>query len=268
MIDIIHISDLHCGSKKEFKEELLLNVIDYINTKKPDVVINTGDIAHRGKEDQYQQAKMYLDTIKVPMITTPGNHDMKKNGIIFFEQYVGERRTSKVINDTHILGLRSSKDGNSEGEIGDEQFQWIADQITRYPDVKHRVFALHHHMINVPAAGIKRNTLIDSGDALEVVRRFNIDLVLMGHRHVPHMWEFHDSILLYCGTSASTKVRGRDVPSFNHITITDDEIIAYIVDSTTLEKHLLVHKKLGKIVKFEPRDDYLEHLWKSGIFHD
>ena len=85
MIDIVHISDLHCGSK-EFSEEYMLNVVDYINTKKPDLVINTGDIAHKGKEDQYLEIKKYLDTIRVPMIVTPGNHDMKKNGIITIKQ--------------------------------------------------------------------------------------------------------------------------------------------------------------------------------------
>ena len=191
---------------------------------------------------------------------------MKKNGIIFFEEYIGERRTCTRIKDTLIMGLRSSKDGTSEGEIGDEQFQYIAHHIKEHGNVKHKIFALHHHMINVPAAGIKRTTLVDSGDALEVVRRFDVDLVLMGHRHVPHMWTFGNSVLLYCGTSASKKVRGRDSPSFNHIKITDNELIAYIVDSVTLEKELLVHKKDGKIVQFEPREDYLEHLWKSNVY--
>ena len=52
MVEIIQISDLHYGSR-EFQEECLLNVIDYINNYKPDAVICTGDITHKAKKTQY-----------------------------------------------------------------------------------------------------------------------------------------------------------------------------------------------------------------------
>ena len=51
--EIIHFSDLHCGSKG-FKEGYLMNCINYINEVKPDIAICTGDLAHKGRIHQFK----------------------------------------------------------------------------------------------------------------------------------------------------------------------------------------------------------------------
>ncbi len=270
-IDLIHFSDLHIGSGN-FKEEYMNNVIDYINKKKPDYAICTGDITHKGREHQYIKAKEHLNKIEVPLMVIPGNHDHKNNGIVFFEEMFDYRRSCKrcgTNGEMLILGLRSGQDGTAEGELGDEIIQWMAHEIQNHP-AKFKIVALHHHLINIPSAGIKRASLVDSGNALEAIRFFGVDLVLMGHRHVSHVWNLDGSTLLYCGTSTSTKVRGRDVPSFNeiHVDLENKELIAHIVSTIDYQKRLLVHKKDGVVLEFEKKDTNLEHLLKYNIFDE
>ena len=133
MVEIIHFGDLHYGDKKEFREEWLLNVIDYINDNRPDAAICTGDIVHKGLLRQYKGVLPYLEKIKVPLMVVLGNHDCKANGIISFERYIMPRRSKMILEDkdTIIIGLNSSKGDSSEGEIGDEQLEWCAMQFNK-----------------------------------------------------------------------------------------------------------------------------------------
>ena len=77
------------------------------------------------------------------------------------------------------------------------------------------------------------------GEVLQIAQEYEVDLVLQGHRHVPHVWQFGDSILLYCGTSTSNKIRADDQPCFNEISIYDDKLDVNIIDSINLLISLL-----------------------------
>ncbi|TFG01969.1 MAG: metallophosphoesterase [Promethearchaeota archaeon] len=268
MVELIHISDLHYGSR-EFREDCLFNVIDYINEYRPDAVICTGDITHKAKKTQYEGIAAFLEKIKVPLLIVPGNHDVKNNGLIFFERFIGPRRSTMKIEDkdTFIMGLRSPRDNTSEGELGDSQLDWMVQQLRNCQN-NLRIMALHHHLIPVPFAGVKRNTLIDAGEALVITQEYDIDLVLMGHRHCPHIWRFGDSVLIYCGTSCSDKVRADDTQSFNQISLYEDQLEVTVVDSLTLNKNLLISQKRGKIDYIRSRRNRIDHLMQTKIFQD
>ncbi|TFG26172.1 MAG: metallophosphoesterase [Promethearchaeota archaeon] len=268
MVELIQISDLHYGSR-EFREECLLNVIDYINENRPDAVICTGDLTHKAKKYQYEDIARYLAEIKVPIFNVIGNHDVKNNGIVFLERYLGPRRGKVALDDkdTILIGVRSPRDNTSEGELGDEQLEWMVQQL-KNNDNRLRVLALHHHLIAVPYAGTKRDTVIDAGEALELTQAYNIDLVLMGHRHVPHAWRLGNTVLLYCGTTTSDKVRADEAPCFNEISLYEDELEVQVVDSHTLSKNLLISQKRGKIDYVRPRKTRIDHIVQTKVFQD
>ncbi|MFX1277404.1 MAG: metallophosphoesterase family protein [Promethearchaeota archaeon] len=266
MVELVHWSDLHFGSS-EFKIEYLENFIEYVNNKKPDAVICTGDFTHHARKHEYIQISELIKEIKVPMLNVIGNHDSLNHGVVFFERYIGPRRLILKIENKEILiiGIRSSRDNTSEGEVGDEQLEWIINQIKKNKE-KFKVLALHHHVVAVPSAGCKRSTLVDAGEILQVAQDYEIDLILQGHRHVPHAWIFGNSILLYCGTSTSNKVRADDTPCFNEISIFEDKLEVQVVDSQTLNRHLLISQNRGKIDYLKPRNDRINHLIKTNIF--
>ncbi len=268
MVELIQISDLHYGSN-EFNEECLLNVIDYINDVRPDAVICTGDLTHKAKKYQYEDIAQYLADIKVPIFNVIGNHDVKNNGVVFFERYIGPRRWKINLNEknTMIMGVRSPRDNTSEGELGDEQLEWMVNHLKHSKNIL-KVLALHHHLVAVPYAGTKRDTLIDAGEALELTQAYNIDLVLMGHRHVPHVWRFGNTALLYCGTTSSDKVRADESPCFNQISLYEDELEVFVVDSCSLQRKLLISQKRGEIDYVRPRKARIDHLIQTKVFQD
>lgn len=268
MVQIIQISDLHYGCR-EFKLDYLLNAIDYINEANPDLVICTGDFTHKGKVSQFQEISKLISKIKAPFFSVPGNHDAKNNGFMFYERYFGPRHSKLIMDDkdTLVLGLRSAKDDISEGELGDEQLEWMIHVLEKYPK-KNRVIALHHHLVAVPYSGRQRNTLIDAGEALEIARLFKVDLILMGHKHVPHVWRVGPSVLIYCGTTSSEKIRADENPCFNQIYLNGDDLEVYTVNSINLQKDLLIKRvnRKTEFVKF--RKTRLEHIHKSEIFEE
>ncbi|MBY8990782.1 MAG: metallophosphoesterase [Candidatus Lokiarchaeota archaeon] len=273
MVEIIQISDLHYGS--EFREDLFENIINYVKETKPDVVICTGDIVHKGRVIQYKNFLPYLNQLKEisNFLAVPGNHDAKNSGIIFFEKIIGPRRSRMLLEDKNsiIVGVCSARDDMAEGMIGDEQLDWLGRQFDK--NLENRIMALHHHLIPIPMSGQKFTTVRDAGEILEFTQLFEIDLVLMGHRHVPHAYTISwrnssNTTFLYCGTSTSNKVRSDDSPSFNHIYLDEGDLEVYIVNSDNLEKSLLVERKAHHTEFIRPRKTRIEHLLASEVWDE
>jgi len=268
LVEIVHISDLHYGS--EFVPEYMENIINYIKDNRPDVVICTGDLVHKGRVSQFQAILPYIQRIRnvTKTLIVPGNHDAKNTGLIYFEKIIGPRRSRLIIDelDTLIVGICSPKDDMSEGMIGDEQLDYLGRCLNK--NLENRIMALHHHLIPVPLSGQKFTTVRDAGEILEFTQLFEIDLVLMGHRHVPHAYVIGPTTFLYCGTSTSNKVRADDSPSFNHIFLDEGDIEVDMVNSTNLQRSLLLERKLSRTKFVRPRRTRIEHLLNSDVWDE
>ena len=105
----------------------------------------------------------------------------------------------------------------------------IADEENLY-----KIIALHHHIIPVPKTGRERNVLSDAGDILQSLMTRRADLVLSGHKHMPHVWMMEDTAFITAGTVSSLRLRGKELSSFNTIEIEDEfiEIILNRADGT------------------------------------
>ncbi|MFX0022721.1 MAG: metallophosphoesterase family protein [Candidatus Hermodarchaeota archaeon] len=273
MVEIIHISDLHYGS--EFVPEYMENIIDYMKEKKPDIVICSGDLIHKGRVVQFKGVLPYIERIKniTNFLAVPGNHDAKNSGLIFYEKLIGPRRSRLILEnkDTIIVGVCSAKDDMAEGMIGDEQLDWLGRQFNK--NLENRIIVLHHHLIPIPMSGQKFTTVRDAGEILELTQLFEIDLVLMGHRHVPHAYTISwrnssSTTFLYSGTSTSNKIRADDSPSFNRIYLDEGDLEVHMVNSKSLEETLLLERKEHHTEFIRPRKTRIEHLLASAVWDE
>lgn len=226
MVMVVHLSDIHTGAWA-FREDLLLDAIERINQLGPDATIVTGDLSENGYHLELEKAAEYLDCIKTPMLVVPGNHDARHLGNRSYEELIKERYgTLKVKNKgLEIIGLDSSEPDLNYGKVGRAQQIWMENELDKASSKGlFKIIALHHHIIPVPRTGRERNVLSDAGDILMSLIDKNADLVLSGHKHVPHAWMVHDTVFATAGTVSSLKLRGKDLPSFNTININDDYI--------------------------------------------
>ena len=233
---IAQISDLHVGSIN-FVEDLLVNAIDDLNDIHPDVTIITGDITDNGYFLEFQKAVTYLDEIKSPILVVPGNHDARHVGDECFEELI-KNRYGILKDKKHglkVIGLDSSEPDLDYGRVGRSQQNWMAHEL-RNADKEnlYKIIALHHHIIPVPKTGRERNVLSDAGDILQTLMTEKADLVLSGHKHMPHVWIMENSTFITAGTVSSLRLRGRELSSFNTINIEEEfiEIILNRADGT------------------------------------
>lgn len=245
MVFIVHLSDFHVGSLS-FREDLLTESLDTINDMDPDVSIITGDLTENGYYLEMEQAAEYLEILKSPLMVVPGNHDARHVGDQCFREIIRERYgTLQIIKNLKILGLDSSEPDLNYGKVGRAQQAWMETELDDASDNgMHKIIALHHHIIPVPRTGRERNVLSDAGDILYSIIEKNADLVLSGHKHVPHVWTVQNTAFATAGTVSSLKLRGKDPASFNTVNIDDDniEILLNTADGET-----------SRLVKYENR---------------
>ncbi|MEA2716673.1 MAG: 3,5-cyclic-AMP phosphodiesterase [Actinomycetota bacterium] len=239
------MSDLHCGSPF-FDGDLLDAAVNETIALDPDLVIVGGDLTQEGYAGEFTTAQHHLEPLferGLTVLVIPGNHDSKNVGYLHFRDTFGvgdvadkgDRVLSLVLPGrdgpgplttgpmrVKVVAIDSSKPDLAEGEVGRERYTWIRDQFAGEADFK--IFVLHHHLVPVPGTGRERNTVWDAGDVLALVTDLEVDLVLSGHKHVPHVWLLDHVLIVNSGTVSSHRLRGYTRPSYNVLEVSADEV--------------------------------------------
>lgn len=222
MFRIAHISDLHCGSP-HFVPSLMERTLVEVNALEPDVVVVSGDLTTFGYREEYLQARAYLDRLDCPdCIVIPGNHDSRNVGYVHFEELFGSRQTVMRRDGVTLLAVDSSEPDLDHGLVGRGRYAWIRQHFAE--PARLRIFVLHHHLLPIPGTGRERNVVHDAGDTLEVLIESGCQLVLSGHKHVPHAWRLEDLFLVNAGTVSTLRLRGKGRPCYNVVEIDGDEV--------------------------------------------
>jgi Icc protein len=237
---IAQLSDLHCGSPY-FDPELLSTAVGETMALDPDLVVIGGDLTAEGYAGEFRTAQRFLEPLfegGFNVLVIPGNHDSKNVGYLHFRDTFGVgdvyEKGDRVLSLTvpgfdgpepyriQVVAIDSSKPDLAEGEVGRERYRWIREQFSAPADFK--VFVLHHHLVPVPGTGRERNTVWDAGDVLALLTELKVDMVLSGHKHVPHVWLLDDVLLVTSGTVSSHRVRGYTRPSYNVLEVTPTQV--------------------------------------------
>ncbi len=236
---VAQLSDLHCGSPF-FDGALLKAAVEEVLALRPDLVVIGGDLTAEGYAHEFRTAQQHLEPLferGLNVLVVPGNHDSKNVGYLHFRDTFGagdvpdkgDRTLSLSLScfegepfRVQVVAIDSSKPDLAEGEIGRERYRWIRQQFD--VDVDFKIFVLHHHLVPVPGTGRERNTVWDAGDVLALLSELGVDVVLSGHKHVPHVWLLDHVLLVTSGTVSSHRVRGYTRPSYNVLEITTDEV--------------------------------------------
>lgn len=221
-VTIAQISDLHCGSIY-FDAELASRVVEEVNALRPDALLVTGDLTDMGFRPQYETAVSLLSRIEVEhLLVLPGNHDARNVGYVHFESLFGPRSQGLAFAGVRILGLDSSEPDLDTGHVGRNQYRRIEEEFVDRDEFK--MVALHHHLVPVPGTGRERNIVHDAGDLLNVLASSGCDMVVCGHKHVPHVWRLEEMMIVNAGTACTHRVRGFGRPSYNIIAIYPDKV--------------------------------------------
>lgn len=245
MITILHVSDLHFGGP--YLPDVGEALLRAAHSVEPDIVVASGDFTQRAKEEEFAQARAYLDRLpRVPTIVVPGNHDVPLYRVVeriftpykWYREYISEDLDQVVRTDGAVIAALNSTSPLrhiTNGRIDSAQLEFARDAFLDAPEDKVRIVVAHHHF--APAPDYEGGQVMPHGErAIDAFTSSRVDLILGGHLHrayignsldlYPGLDRTHGIIIVQSGTSTSRRgrVREREKNSFNVIRITDELI--------------------------------------------
>lgn len=186
---ILHISDLHIGRREA--PELISALRELVPTLAPELLIATGDLAHRGKRSQLEQAAGSLLSFGVPVLAVPGNHDVPYTFPARFTRPFAE--WERLFDSTEpaytserlaVFGLNSVRERRQQGgALERSQLESLASRLEGAPAGALCTVALHHHLAAPPWRVSRKRPLRHRESVLQTLAGLGVELVLGGHVH-------------------------------------------------------------------------------------
>jgi len=240
MLNLLHLSDLHFGPP--FVPAVADALQRTVRQLELDILVVTGDLTQRATEDQFMEARAWLDSLtSVPRVTVPGNHDVPLYRLWermirpydLYRRHISEDLDTVVYHDhAVIVALNSTNPHRAivNGRIHQSQLEFCIQAFESAPPDAVRIVAAHHHFAPAPdyAGG---QVMPKAKRALDMFTRLNVELILAGHLHRAYVGNSldvypgenreHGIIIVQCGTSTSQRgrVREREKNSFNLVQI-------------------------------------------------
>jgi 3',5'-cyclic AMP phosphodiesterase CpdA len=207
---VLHISDIHVGSKQELPIQRALEPI--VERIDPELVLVTGDLSHRGRREQHERAAAFLRGLNRPLHVIPGNHDISpwtslRRFTGTFDEFERQwESTEPVYRSENILavGLNSVRPWRHQsGALAERQLQWVAEQMANAPERALRIVTLHHHLLGAPWRSWKP-PLSRRTHALARLVDAGAELVVAGHVHQSSVAERREFEVVHGGEHAVT----------------------------------------------------------------
>src|SRR5687768_9392610 len=180
---LLQVSDLHAGTREEPEVEDDLRTL--VRETEPELVIASGDLAHRNTPEQHDRAAALLRSLERPLLVIPGNHDIPRWPPWRFTQTFDEflriwPETEPVFRSQRLVacGLNSVRPWKQQGgALTHAQIDHVAKVFEEAPPTALRLVALHHHLLGAPWRTLKRTIanrssvlggLVDAGAELIV----------------------------------------------------------------------------------------------------
>jgi 3',5'-cyclic AMP phosphodiesterase CpdA len=216
---LTQISDTHLARRLSTLTDNFDRLSEYIDASRPDLVVNTGDLAFDGPSspNDLEFTKALHAALPVPCRYLPGNHDIGDNPTKLgpvpphqatekdrqaFLSIFGEDRWRFEASGWCFIGLNTQV-MNTGLAVEAEQFDWLASELSR---VNGRPVALFVHKplyLNAPddpelaATAIRYVPMPARSRLLEMLGAVDLRLVASGHvhqrrdftySHVRHVW--------------------------------------------------------------------------------
>jgi 3',5'-cyclic AMP phosphodiesterase CpdA len=216
---LIQISDTHLARRHQSLTGNFHRLSEYINTRRPDLIVNSGDIAFDGptSPDDLKFARELHDALPVPCRYLPGNHDIGDNPTEVgpapsqpvteadrqaFLQVFGEDRWRFEAVGWCFIGLNSLVMNTGLASEA-EQFDWLASQLAAAGGKPVALFLHKPLYLNSPgdpelaATSIRYIPQPARSRLVEMLSAVDLRLVASGHvhqrrdftyRHIRHIW--------------------------------------------------------------------------------
>lgn len=218
---VLHVSDLHIGRRDADEPHAALRQL--VSQVQPDLLLATGDLAHRGRRVELERARTILESFGIPYLAVPGNHDIPytlparfTRPFAEWELVFGPPEPVRESDGLVVVGLNSVRPWRQQGGAADDDaLQRAAARLREAPDSVLRVVALHHHLAAPPWRAARKRPLKRRGSVLAALAGAGAELVVGGHVHqasITEIREFQASVEGRAGSLVLTTAPGLGRP--------------------------------------------------------
>ena len=187
-VRVLQVSDLHAGTREEPEVEGDLRTL--VTETDPELVIASGDLAHRNRRAEHERAAALLRSLERPLLVIPGNHDIPRwppwRFTSTFDEFLRvwpELEPVYRSNSLVACGLNSVRPWKQQGgALRNSQLDRTRRVFADAPDSALRVVAVHHHLLGAPWRSKKR-TIANRSSILGALVDAGAELILAGHVH-------------------------------------------------------------------------------------
>ena len=194
---LLHVSDLHVGSHDE--REVERGLARLVEQVEPELVVASGDLAHRGRRKQLERAAELLRSLGPPVLAVPGNHDLPYTPARFVHPWAEFERIWETTEPTasspglYAVGLNSARAFRQQGgALSRAQLDRAAERLAAAETGALRVAVLHHHLLGAPWRAARKRPVSRRNRVLRALVEAGADLILAGHIHQAAVSERHD----------------------------------------------------------------------------
>ena len=195
---ILHLSDLHTGTREDPEIERAVTAL--VARSKPELIVASGDLTHRGRPEEHERAAHFLRGLGPPLVVIPGNHDIPytfparfTSPWAEFERQWQTTEPTYSNGNVHVVGLNSARPYRQQGgALRTSQLQDAATRLRAAPGAAYRVAVLHHHMLGAPWRASRKRPVSRRNHVLRSLVEAGADLILAGHIHQAAVSERHE----------------------------------------------------------------------------
>ena len=167
---------------------------------RPDLIVASGDLTHRGRRAQHERAHRLLTGLGAPVLAVPGNHDLPYTvparfvrPWAEFERVWGTTEPTHASPALHVIGLNSARPYRQQGgALREAQLRAAGERLAAAADDAYRVAVLHHHLLGAPWRAARKRPVAHRNRVLRELIGAGADLILAGHIHQAAVSERHE----------------------------------------------------------------------------
>jgi 3',5'-cyclic AMP phosphodiesterase CpdA len=186
---VLHVSDFHLGRGES--ATLLPALRRLAVDVEPELVLVTGDVAHRGRLSELERAAGAIRSLGLPFLAVPGNHDIPYTVPARFtktyatwDRVFGSHESVYASEHLKVVGLSSVRPWRQQsGRLRASQLELVARELGGASDGTLRVVALHHHLAAPPWRARRKRPLHRRDAVLRQLAEAGAELVVGGHVH-------------------------------------------------------------------------------------
>jgi len=157
----------------------------------PELLVATGDMAHRGRRTELETAATLLRGLGLPFLAVPGNHDipftLPARFSRTFTEWEGVFGTTEPVHTSDglvVVGLNSVRPWRQQGgAVADDRLTHGMARLQEGSPEALRMVALHHHLAAPPWRAARKRPLSHRNDVLRTLVAAGAELVVGGHVH-------------------------------------------------------------------------------------